>query len=152
MGKLVREKKIRKKQTTFLSKYQKILTTKFNISFGHSCQDTCSYCMEQKIKIHTEEDIDKKSELMLELTLHKRKDNGFFELLKIETLREISCSFDMIQTQLLPKLSVTDVFYSCRVWLYNLTFFISHSNKNQKTAFCTHGMKLKVDVTQMKFV
>jgi len=56
-----------------LSKYQKIFTTKFNISFGHPRQDTCSYCMEQKIKIQTEGDIDKKSELMLELTLHKRK-------------------------------------------------------------------------------
>jgi hypothetical protein len=49
---------------------------------------------------------------MLELTLHKRKAKRFFELLKKETPGEISCSFDMMQTQPLPKLSVTDIFYS----------------------------------------
>jgi hypothetical protein len=123
------KRKLEKKQTASLSKYQKIFTTKFNISFGHPRQDTCSYCMEQKIKIQTEGDIDKKSELMLELTLHKRKAKRFFELLKTETLGEISCSFDMMQTQPLPKLSVTDVFYSRQVWLYNLTFVISDSNQ-----------------------
>jgi len=34
-----------------------------------------------------------------------------------------------MQTQPLPKLSVTDVFYSRQVWLYNLTFVISDSNQ-----------------------
>jgi len=37
----------------------------------------------------------------------------------------ISVAFDMMQNQPLPKLSVTEVFYSRQVWLYNLTFVIT---------------------------
>lgn len=40
----------------------------------------------------------------------------------------------MMQTQPLPKLSVTDVFYSRQVWLYNLTFITS--DLNQKPENC----------------
>ncbi|KAF0704801.1 Uncharacterized protein FWK35_00032039, partial [Aphis craccivora] len=44
------------KPTASLSKYQHIFTTKFNLSFGHSRQDTCTFCTEQKIKIRAETD------------------------------------------------------------------------------------------------
>jgi len=59
------------------------------------------------------------------LNLHKKKAKRFFELLKEQTNDSINCSFDMMQTQPLPKLSVTDVFYSRQVWIYNLTFVVS---------------------------
>jgi len=38
----------------------------------------------------------------------------------------------MMQTQPIPKLSVTDVFYSRQVWIYNLTFVISDSNQDKE--------------------
>lgn len=37
----------------------------------------------------------------------------------------VSVSFDMMQTQPLPKLSITDVFYCQQVWLYNITCVIN---------------------------
>lgn len=40
----------------------------------------------------------------------------------------------MMQIQLIPKLSVTDVFYSRQIWIYNLTFVIS--DLNQKPNNC----------------
>jgi len=117
-----------KKPTSSLSKYQKIFTKKFNLSFGHPRQDVCSFCTEQKVKINVEPDCNIKNQLLLELNVHKQKAKKFFELLKEKTPDTITCSFDMMQTQPLPKLSVTEVFYSRQVWLYNLTFVISESN------------------------
>lgn len=117
-----------KKPTSSLSKYQKIFTKKFNLSFGHPRQDVCSFCTEQKVKINVEPDCNIKNQLLLELNMHKQKAKKFFELLKEKTPDTITCSFDMMQTQPLPKLSVTEVFYSRQVWLYNLTFVISESN------------------------
>jgi len=92
-------------------------------------QDTCSFCSEQKIKIQLEADQDLKRELILELNVHKKKAKRFFELLKKESSDSLNCSFDMMQTQPIPKLSVTTVFYSRQVWIYNLTFVISDLNQ-----------------------
>lgn len=116
-----------KKATCSLSKYQKIFTKKFNLSFGHPRQDVCSFCTEQKVKMNVEPDCNIKNELLLELNVHKQRAKKLFELLKEKTPDTITCSFDMMQTQPLPKLSVTEVFYSRQVWLYNLTFVISES-------------------------
>jgi len=120
------------KPTASLSKYQHIFTTKFNLSFGHPRQDTCTFCSEQKIKISAETDNQVKHELELELLIHKKKAKRFFELLKETEPGSINCSFDMMQTQPIPKLSVTDVFYSRQVWIYNLTFVISDSNQDKE--------------------
>lgn len=112
-----------------LSKYQTIFRSKFNLNFGHPRQDTCSYCSEQKLKIQLELDQDLKNELKLQLTIHKRRAKKFFELLREQSSNSINCSFDMMQTQPIPKLSVTEVFYSRQVWIYNLTFVISDINQ-----------------------
>lgn len=48
----------------------------------------------------------------------------------------VSVAFDMMQTQPLPKLSVTDVFYCRQVWLYNITFVInSEGIENPNTCY-----------------
>lgn len=130
MWKLWKKKRIdNNKPIASLSKYQKIFTTKFNLSFRHPRQDTCSFCSEQKIKIQLEADQDLKKELMLELNVHQKRAKRFFELLKEESSDSLNCSFDMMQTQPIPKISVTDVFYSRQIWIYNLIFVTSDLNQ-----------------------
>lgn len=52
----------------------------------------------------------------------------------------VNISFDMIQNQAIPKLSITDTFYNRQIWLYNLTFVINFSNnKAQKTTIYILG-------------
>lgn len=51
------------KLTASLSKYQNIFTTKFNLSFEHPWQDTCTFYTEQKIKIRAETDHEVKHNL-----------------------------------------------------------------------------------------
>lgn len=118
-----------------LSKYQFIFTTKFNLSFGHPRQDICSFCTEQLTKVQIEKDENMKNELELELKVHQRRAKRFFELLKEESPDSVSVSFDMMQTQPLPKLSVTEVFYSRQVWLYNLTFAIAAPTQGPENCY-----------------
>lgn len=49
---------------------------------------------------------------------------------------EINVSFDMMQNQPIPKLSVTDTFYSRQIWLYNLTFVINFNDCDQNPENC----------------
>lgn len=118
-----------------LSKYRFIFTSKFNLSFGHPRKDICSFCTQQVTKIKTENDENVKHELEIELKLHQTRVKRFFELLKEESPDQISVLFDMMQTQPLPKLSVTEVFYSRQVWLYNLTFVISAPTQGPGNCF-----------------
>jgi len=74
------------KPTASLSKYQHIFTTKFNLSFGHPRQDTCTFCSEQKIKISAETDDQVKHELELELSIHKKKQSVFLSYLRKRNL------------------------------------------------------------------
>lgn len=129
MDPLEKKRIVNNKPIASLSKYQTIFTTKFNLNFGHPRQDTCSFCSEQKLKIQLEIDQDLQNELKLQLSIHQRRAKKFFELLKEQSPDSINCSFDMMQTQPIPKLSVTDVFYSRQVWIYNLTFVISDLNQ-----------------------
>jgi len=87
------------------------------------------------VKIGQEKNENIKQILTLELNLHKKKAKRFFELLKEQTNDSINCSFDMMQTQPLLKLSVTDVFYSRQVWIYNLTFVVSGSDQLNDKCF-----------------
>lgn len=111
--------------TASFSKYYNIFVSKFNISFGHPRQDVCSYCTELKKQIIEEIDPNQKDELQFKLQNHSRKAKQFFTKMAEKTDKVVSVSFDMMQTQPLPKLSVTDVFYCRQVWLYNITFVIN---------------------------
>lgn len=118
------------------SKYYHIFVSKFNISFGHLRQDVCSFCTEMKKKIKEEVDQNKKEEIKFELQVHSKKSQLFFQKMASKSSSVISVAFDMMQTQPLPKLSVTDVFYCRQVWLYNITFVINSKGiENPKTCY-----------------
>lgn len=104
------------------SKYYNIFINQFNITFGHPRQDVCSFCTAKKAKISVENDKHTKNEMKLELKTHLALSKKFFKLMYEKKDDEIICSFDMMQNQALPKLSVTDTFYSRQAWPYNLTF------------------------------
>lgn len=125
------ERKYNSLPVASFSKYYNIFTTKFNIAFGHPRQDVCSFCTEKKAKISVENDKQSKNEMKLELKTHQALSKHFFKLMYEKKCDEIVCSFDMMQNQALPKLSVTDTFYSRQAWLYNLTFV---SNMENQTA------------------
>jgi len=116
------ERKSNDLQEASFSKYYNIFTNQFNISFGHPRQDVCSFCTEKISKISVENDKHLKNEMKLELKTHQALSKFFFKMMYEKNENEIICSFDMMQNQALPKLSVTDTFYSRQAWLYNLTF------------------------------
>jgi len=113
------------------SKYYKVFTKNFNLSFGHPRQDVCSFCTQKLCQIKNEKD-DIKEVLQIELKEHKAKSKYFSKMLSFQLNDTIQISFDMMQNQPLPKLSVTETFYSRQVWLYNLTFVINSENDQSK--------------------
>lgn len=132
------ERKSLQQPLASLSKYFKVFTKKFNIGFGHPRQDECSFCTQKIYQIKNEKDDDVKNILMIELKDHKAKSNFFLKMAnnKYDKDNTVHVSFDMMQNQPLPKLSVTEISYSRQAWLYNLTFIInSEKNQSKKNSF-----------------
>ncbi|KAL4085284.1 hypothetical protein QTP88_027143 [Uroleucon formosanum] len=119
---------ISNQSTASLSKYYDVFCKNFNLSFGHPRQDVCSFCSETSIKMKNEIDIKKKVDLEDVLLEHKNKSKCFFQMMAEKLPNTVQVCFDMMQNQPLPKLSVTDTFYSRQAWVYNLTFVIMSEN------------------------
>jgi len=118
------------------SKFYSIFTNNFNLGFGHPCQDVCSFCTEEEIKIKNAIDEKTKFELIENLSFHKQRSKVFHKLMKqTDNKSIINISFDMMQNQPLHKLSVTDTFYSRQVWLYNLTFVLNSEKQNSDSCY-----------------
>lgn len=117
------------------SKYYHIFVSKFNISVGHPKQDVCSLCTKMKKKMKEEIDPNKKEEIKFKLQVHSKKCNFFFEKMVYKSENVISVAFYMMQTQPLPKLSVTDVFYCRQVLLYNITTKMLFLHKRIKSCW-----------------
>ncbi|KAJ4444848.1 hypothetical protein ANN_06645, partial [Periplaneta americana] len=114
-----------------LSKYKRIFYKCFNLSFKTSHTDTCSTCKMNLLKIKAEQDLEKKNELRTNYRLHKLRAKQFYKIMKDDNADIIKICFDMQKNQPLPKLSVSEVFYSRQIWLYNLCIMI-HSEKQRK--------------------
>ena len=74
--------------------YRSLFCTDYNVSFGTPSTDECSKCIELKERIKVEKDFSVKSNLDLELKVHKKRGNAFFELLQTEQPNCIIFSFD----------------------------------------------------------
>ncbi|XP_041971453.1 uncharacterized protein LOC121738382 isoform X2 [Aricia agestis] len=105
--------------------YRKIFNTKFNLSFRQPRTDVCCKC---DSNTQTEEHIEN----------YKRA----FELQKLEREMAVSgqnmtyISFDMQQTQPLPKIPVSKAFYLRQIWFYNEGIHIVDKN-GHRSYFCT---------------
>jgi len=94
------------------SKYFRIFSQEFNLSFSHPQQDICSRCSEMAVKIKQTEEQIKKEEQQKTLNEHKDLSKNFHKIMHKTKSDTISVAFDMMQNQPLPKLSVTEVFHS----------------------------------------
>ncbi|KAL4107142.1 hypothetical protein QTP88_000135 [Uroleucon formosanum] len=109
-----------------IGKYKTIFYKHFNLSFGHPRLDVCSHCTELKAEINAINiNAIQKDLLTNKLSLHKEQSKHFHRIMKLENKNTINIAFDMMQNQPIPKLSVTEVFYSRQVWVYNLTFVLT---------------------------
>ena len=86
--------------------------------------DTCSTCDTLKIRIDSEEDEEKKSQLRLEQELHHRKAKAFQDYMKEQGEQakagEISVlAFDLQQSFPTPKLSCGPACYKRKIWTLN---------------------------------
>ncbi|XP_022166413.1 uncharacterized protein LOC111030967 [Myzus persicae] len=127
-----KKREVSNQSTASLSKYYDVFCNNFNLSFGHPRQDVCSFCSETSIKIKNEIDIEKKVDLEDVLLEHKNKSKCFSRMMAEKIPNTVQVCFDMMQNQPLPKLSVTDTFYSRQAWVYNLTFVIMSENDQSK--------------------
>jgi len=109
-----------------IGKYKSIFYKNFNLSFGHPRLDVCSHCTELKAEINANNINNiQKDVLTNKLSLHKEQSKHFHRIMKIKNKNTINIAFNMMQNQPIPKLSVTEVFYSRQVWVYNLTFVLT---------------------------
>jgi len=106
----------------------------YNLGFGNPRADMCSLCERMKAKIKVTEDSITKTLLITEFRIHKMHAKYFYTLLNKVDVEEpsITIAFDMQQNQPLPKVALSEAFYACQVWVFNLTFVI-HDNQTQST-------------------
>ncbi|KAJ4426160.1 hypothetical protein ANN_26969 [Periplaneta americana] len=117
-------------ETCSLSKYKHIFYRYFNLSFRTPHTDSCSTCKIGLFQIKAETDLVKKNELRTQYRLHKLRADKFYKIMKDDNPEVIKICFDLQQNQPLPKLSVSEVFYTRQVWLYNLCVMI-HSKTQE---------------------
>lgn len=119
--------------------YFRYFKQNFNYSFGSPRSDTCKKCdiIHNKLKDPTI-DVDEKTELQTEKTLHEIKAGNFFKELKEKTRLckdndEVEVlTFDYEQNLPLPKIPSGEAFYKRQLWTYN---FCIHSGKTNQAHF-----------------
>lgn len=100
--------------------FNKIFVNEFNIGFRSPASDVCSYCLRLTLQIKSEQDRDKKVRAITEKRIHKLRANAFYDLLKKQPEKSISCCFDMQQVQPLPKTPIGEAFYLRQINYYTL--------------------------------
>ncbi|CAH2003243.1 unnamed protein product [Acanthoscelides obtectus] len=101
-----------------LSMFSRIFCGEFNIGFSSPAADCCALCIRLKDNIRNEKDPKKKSDLMIERRIHRKRADAFHKLAKEDSPNSITFCFDMQQVQPLPRTPISDAFYSHQVSLY----------------------------------
>lgn len=114
------------------NKFLKVFVTRFNLGFGNPRSDICSYCEEQTKKLTLAKTEIDKNNIILDKRIHKQRARRFYQMLKHDPPGTITVAFDCQQNQPLPKLSVSDTFYSRQVWFYNLTMMVYHGQQKKE--------------------
>ncbi|XP_072384620.1 uncharacterized protein [Diabrotica undecimpunctata] len=100
------------------SMFRRIFVHDFNIGFSTPASDVCAQCTRLKFKIRTEINEVKKREFRTELSIHQKRANAFYSLLKETPENSITFCFDMQQVQPLPKTPINDAFYAQQISMY----------------------------------
>ncbi|XP_050306919.1 uncharacterized protein LOC126743746 [Anthonomus grandis grandis] len=111
---------------------------KFNISFGYSRSDTCSFCDQLKVRIDACQEEKVIKDLMFQQKQHLAKAEVFYARKKQARLRsrtkadtEAIC-IDFGRNLPMPNLSTNDVYYSRQLSLFS---FIVHKLSNSEVFF-----------------
>ncbi|KAL4099054.1 hypothetical protein QTP88_023549 [Uroleucon formosanum] len=96
------------------------------------------FVLKRKKKLRKKLDLNKKDEIKFELQAHSKKSQLFFQKMASKSDNVVSVAFDTMQTQPLPKLGVTDVFFCLQIWLYNITFVINSKGIENPNTCYTH--------------
>nr|CAI5865129.1 unnamed protein product [Callosobruchus analis] len=99
-------------KTTKFDMFRNIFINKYNIGFSSPATDCCAQCMRLKHLTKKEHDEDAKKQYCLELMMHKKSANAFYELMRNTVENSYTFCFDLQQVQPLPRTPVRDAFYS----------------------------------------
>lgn len=102
-----------------LTMFKVIFRRKFNIGFSSPASDCCALCNRLKHKIKIEKNPKEKSDLMIQLRIHKKRANAFYTLTKETPENSLSFCFDMQQVQPLPRTPINDAFYAQQLSFYS---------------------------------
>lgn len=117
--------------------FRTIFDNYFNIGFGSPATDVCSTCLSLREQIKTCRDLNKKDGLKTELTIHKKRADAFFDILRKENKGEITLSFDCQKNQIIPKIPDQASYYLRQLYIYNFTVCVgsSHASQNKGNTF-----------------
>lgn len=115
-----------------LTRFVRTFNENYNLGFGSPRVDVCSFCIEMK---ELERKNDKEARIKLQLHL-RRAEKFYSQLREAKNTCDVLCvAFDIQQNQPLPKVSVTEAFYSRQLWIYNAGFVIHEPTQNPKNVF-----------------
>lgn len=117
--------------------FRYIFNRKFNIGFGSPRLDMCSTCIELKERMKLENDPQKKHELLVQKTIHKKRAKAFYDHLKEEDPEVLNVSFDCQKNLPLPKVPDQEAYYRRQLYLYNLTVVKGNSKDKLSKENCT---------------
>lgn len=98
--------------------FRNIFLKNFNIGFSSPASDVCAKCTSLKEQIKMEKNIEKRHDLLMELRIHRKRANTFYELAREQDEHSLAFCFDLQQVQPLPKTPIGDAFYSHQISFY----------------------------------
>ncbi|CAH2101311.1 unnamed protein product [Euphydryas editha] len=107
--------------------FRAIFNTIFNLGFGSPRVDVCSTCLQLNEKIKNVQNDSDKATLIAEKTVHKRRANEFFKMLKEDNRKIKIFSFDCQKNMPLPKIPDQSTYYSRQLYFYNFTIVEGNS-------------------------
>ncbi|CAK1582017.1 unnamed protein product [Parnassius mnemosyne] len=107
-----------------------VFYTNFNLEFGSPRTDVCSVCLQYAEKIKAARDNRTKTDLMIQLRVHKKRAQAFFNYLKEDSPNVFILSYDCQKNMPLPKIPDQSTYYSRQIYLFNFTI-VAGSSKSQ---------------------
>lgn len=102
-----------------LAMFRRVFNKDFNTGFKSPATDVCSYCEKTRNLIKNAIG-EAKVNLLIQLRIHKKRAQAFYELMKEEHEIDIIYCFDMQQVQQLPKTPMQETFYARQLSFYNV--------------------------------
>lgn len=103
---------------TSLSMFTRVFVNDFNVGFSSPASDVCGMCTRLKRMKKIEKDPNKKQDLQMELRVHQKRANTFYELMREKFEKSLTLCFDLQQVHPLPRTPISDAFYAHQINFY----------------------------------